>query len=63
MIPRVILAFVVIGVSALTGCATSYPLGLTKSEWEVLPPAKQSEYRALQKIKDNQARQDAERRY
>jgi hypothetical protein len=58
-----LLVFATIFVSALAGCATSYPLGLTQSEWEALAPAKQVEYRALQKIKENQARQDAERRY
>jgi hypothetical protein len=35
---------------SLVGC-TSYPLGLTKSEWEALTPAKQAEYRKLQSQK------------
>lgn len=48
-------------VAALTGCATSYPLGLTRSEWEALPPEKQAEYRARQKIKEAHVGQDAAR--
>lgn len=37
--------FAVLVALTLTACAT-YPMGLTKSEWEVLPPEKQAELRA-----------------
>jgi len=46
---------------SFAGC-TSYPLGLTKSEWEALTPAKQAEYRKLQEIQDDQDQVDADRR-
>lgn len=45
--------------AVLTAC-TSYPLGFSKSEWDALPPKKQAEFRALQKIKDGDDRRDAE---
>jgi len=43
----------------LTGCAT-YPLGMTKDEWEALPPEKRAEMRAEQYRIDaaEQARRD-----
>ena len=44
---------------SLAGC-TSYPLGLTKSEWEALTPAKQAEYRKLQKLQNDQNQADAD---
>jgi hypothetical protein len=50
MNPRVLSMLIATFVSGLTGCATSYPLGLTKSEWEMLPRAKQAEYRSRQKM-------------
>lgn len=46
--------------AALAGCS-SYPLGLTRAEWESLPPAKQAEYAKLQKVKEGQDRVDADR--
>jgi hypothetical protein len=49
---------------ALSGCAT-YPLSVSKSEWEAMSPAQQAEYRKLQSLADNQKRRDADadRRY
>jgi hypothetical protein len=43
----------------LTGCAT-YPLGVSKSEWDAMSPAKQDEYRKLQTVADGQKRQEAD---
>ena len=64
MKPRVLLLFLTgICISAMIGCVTAYPLGLTKSEWDSMPAEKQAEYRTLQRIKDNQAQQDANRPY
>ena len=52
--------FLVVGcLVSLTGC-TAYPAGLTRSEWEALTPAKQAEYRKLQKIQDAQKQSDAD---
>ena len=52
MNPRLITFLLAACASALTSCVASYPLGLTKSEWEMLPPSTQAEYRARQKAKD-----------
>lgn len=46
-------------ISLLAGCAT-YPLGVSKSEWDAMSPAKRDEYWKLQSIADGQKRQDAE---
>lgn len=48
----------------LTGCST-YPLGVSKAEWDTMSPEKQEEYRKLQAIAESQKRQDndADRRY
>ncbi len=47
-----------LAVALLAGCAT-YPLNVSKSEWDAMTPAKQEEYRKLQAIADGQKRQDA----
>lgn len=54
-------SFLLLAATAIsfTGCA-SYPLGLSKAEWEAMSPAKQEEYRKLQSIADGQKRQDAD---
>jgi uncharacterized lipoprotein YajG len=56
--------FATASIALLSGCA-AYPLGLSKAEWEALPPQKQAEYRRTQTLADNQKRQDGEsdRRY
>lgn len=43
------------------GCAT-YPMGLTKDQWEALPPEKQAEYRAKQAELDARRRAEREAR-
>jgi hypothetical protein len=54
---RRILILASFSVALFTGCV-SYPLGLSKSEWEAMSPKKQAEYRALQNIKDGYSAHD-----
>lgn len=44
-------------VLAATGCAT-YPLGMSREQWEALPPEQQAEYQARQYEIDEQRRQE-----
>lgn len=48
----------------LTACATRYPMGLSREQWDALPPGQQAEYQAKQYQidADNQARAEEARR-
>lgn len=49
---------------SLTACAIRYPMGLSREQWEALPPSQQAEYQAKQYQidADNQARAEEARR-
>jgi len=47
----------IISVAVITGCQ-SYPMGLSKTEWEVLPPEQQAEYRRQQTLIDEERRRE-----
>lgn len=44
----------------LSGCVSSFPLGMTKEQWESLSPEKQAEYQAQQYAIDARQREQAE---
>lgn len=46
----------------ISGCAAPYPMGLSKEQWDALPPAQQAEYQAQQYAIDEQRRQKMEAR-
>lgn len=45
-----------------TGCVSRYPMGLSREQWESLPPEEQAEYQAKQFVLDEQRRQAEEAR-
>jgi hypothetical protein len=48
--------------SCLVGCINPYPMGLTREQWEAIPPERQAEYKAQQYAIDAQRREQAEAR-
>ena len=44
----------------MAGCISRYPMGLTREQWEALPPAQQAEFRAKQYAIDEDRRKQAE---
>lgn len=47
-----------LAVLALTAGCQSYPMGLSKVEWEALPPEQQAEYRRQQSLIDEERRRE-----
>lgn len=49
---------------SMTACIARYPMGLSREQWDVLPPSQQAEYQAKQYQidSDNQARAEEARR-
>ncbi len=52
------------GLLSLSACAVRYPMGLSREQWESLPPSQQAEYQAKQYQidADNRARAEEARR-
>jgi ATPase subunit of ABC transporter with duplicated ATPase domains len=51
------LLYLALALVTLAGCQ-SYPMGLSKTEWETLPPEQQAEYRHQQSLIDEQRRRE-----
>lgn len=52
------------GLLSLSACAVRYPMGLSRQQWDALPPSQQAEYQAKQYQidSDNRARAEESRR-
>jgi hypothetical protein len=61
---RLFIPIALIGVLSLSACAVRYPMGLSREQWDSLPPSQQAEYQAKQYQIDaeNQARAEEARR-
>ena len=55
-VPVILMALLV------SGCVTRYPMGLSREQWEALPPAQQADYQAKQYEIDSARRQAEEAR-
>ena len=49
-----------VGLFSLSACAVRYPMGLSREQWDALPPSQQAEYQAKQYQIDAQSRARAE---
>ena len=61
---RFLIPIVLVGLLSLSACVARYPLGLSRDQWEALPPGQQAEYQAKQYQidADNRARAEESRR-
>ena len=57
---RLLIPIALVGLLSMSACVARYPLGLSREQWDALPPSQQAEYQAKQYQIDADSRARAE---